>query len=69
MRRKTGLLVIDPEGLLRDGPCAVLQQGDALHLEGAFANARVAARTRSTLRPDVVAARAAHSLHVLLIVR
>lgn len=54
VRRKTHVLVIDAEGLLRDGLCAVLRQEDALHLEGAFVNARVAVRARLALRPDVV---------------
>jgi DNA-binding NarL/FixJ family response regulator len=54
VRRKTHLLVIDAEGLLRDGLCAVLQQEEALHLDGAFANAHAAVRTRSGVRPDVV---------------
>ena len=54
VRRKTHVLVIDAEGLLRDGLCALLRQEDALHLDGAFVNARVAVRARSALRPDVV---------------
>ena len=54
VRRKTHVLVIDAEGLLRDGLCALLRQEDALHLDGAFVNARAALRARLALRPDVV---------------
>jgi len=54
VRRKTHVLVIDAEGLLRDGLCALLRQEDALHFDGAFVNARVAVETRLALRPDVV---------------
>ena len=54
VRRKTHVLVIDAEGLLRDGLCALLQQEESLHLDGAFTNARLAIRARSELRPQVV---------------
>jgi two-component system, NarL family, response regulator NreC len=54
VRRKTHVLVIDAEGLLRDGLCALLREHRGLHLDGAFANARAALRSRSVLRPDVV---------------
>ena len=54
VRRKTHVLVIDAEGLLRDGLCALLRQEDTLHLDGAFVNARVAVRARLASRPHVV---------------
>lgn len=54
MRRKTHVLVIDEEGMVRDGLCALLQSDESLHLDGAMVSARVAVRTRGDLRPDVV---------------
>ena len=54
MRRNTHVLVIDTEGMLRDGLCALLQQQESLHLDGAFVNARSAVRTRGDLQPHVV---------------
>jgi two-component system, NarL family, response regulator NreC len=54
MRRKTHILVIDEEGMVRDGLCALLQCDETLHLDGAMVSARVAVRTRGELRPDVV---------------
>jgi DNA-binding NarL/FixJ family response regulator len=54
MRRKTHILVIDGEGLLRDGLCALLQQDDALHVDATFSSAREALRVRGDLRPHVV---------------
>jgi len=56
VRRKTHVLVIDAEGMLRDGLCALLQQEPSLHLDGAFINARGAIRTRGGLQPHVVLA-------------
>ena len=53
MRRKTHILIIDAEGMLRDGLCALLQSDESLHLDGAMVSARVAVRTRGDLRPDV----------------
>jgi DNA-binding NarL/FixJ family response regulator len=54
MRRKTHILVIDAEGMLRDGLCTLLQSDESLHLDGAMVSARVAVRTRGDLRPDVL---------------
>jgi len=54
MRRKTHILIIDAEGMLRDGLCALLQSDDSLHLDGAMVSARVAVRSRGDLRPEVV---------------
>jgi two-component system, NarL family, response regulator NreC len=54
MRRKTHILVIDEEGMVRDGLCALLRCDESLHLDGAMVSARVAVRTRGDLRPDVV---------------
>lgn len=54
MRRKTHVLVVDDEGITRDGLCALLQREKALHLDGAFASAREAVRSRGELRPNVV---------------
>jgi len=49
MRRKIHILVIDSEGLTRDGLCALLEGEDGLHLLGAFAQrARGAAGERRT---------------------
>jgi two-component system response regulator NreC len=53
MRRKTHILVIDGEGLARDGLCALLAGEQDLHLAGAFASAREALRARADLKPDV----------------
>ena len=54
MRRRTHILVIDDEGIARDGLCALLQQEDGLHVDATFANAREALRVRGDLRPNVV---------------
>jgi DNA-binding NarL/FixJ family response regulator len=54
MRRKTHILVIDAEGISRDGLCALLQVGPDLHVDGAFDSARSAVRSRGDLKPAVV---------------
>ena len=54
MRRKTHILVVDDEGIARDGLCALLQREDELHVDGAFSSGREAVRTRGDLRPNVV---------------
>lgn len=54
MRRKTHILVIDEDGIVRDGLCALLHSEDSLHVDGTFASARDALRTREDLRPNVV---------------
>ena len=54
MRRKTHILVIDEEGIVRDGLCALLQRDDTLHLDGAFATAREATRAGGNLRPTLL---------------
>jgi DNA-binding NarL/FixJ family response regulator len=54
VRRKIHVLVIDAEGLVRDGLCALLQQEESLHLDGAFPNARLAVRARTGVRPQVI---------------
>jgi two-component system, NarL family, response regulator NreC len=54
MRRKTHILVIDGEGLLREGLCAVLQQDETLHVDATFSSAREALRVRGDLRPNLV---------------
>lgn len=54
MRRKTHILVIDEEGMVRDGLCALLECDEMLQLDGAMVSARVAVRMRGELRPDVV---------------
>ncbi len=46
MRRKTHILIIDGEGIARDGLCALLQQDEGLHVDATFANAREALRVR-----------------------
>jgi DNA-binding NarL/FixJ family response regulator len=46
MRRKTHILVIDGEGLARDGLCALLKGEADLHLVGVCASAREALRAR-----------------------
>jgi DNA-binding NarL/FixJ family response regulator len=53
MPRKTPILLIDGEGLLRDGLCAVLQSQEHLHVCGAFDSAREALRARPRLAPEV----------------
>jgi DNA-binding NarL/FixJ family response regulator len=54
MRRRTQILVIDAEGMLRDGLCALLESDDSLHVEGALVTARSAVRTRGGLHPQVI---------------
>lgn len=54
MRRKTHILIIDGEGIARDGLCALLQQDEGLHVDATFANAREALRVRGDMRPNVV---------------
>jgi DNA-binding NarL/FixJ family response regulator len=54
MRRKTHVVVIDEEGMLRDGLCALLQDEESLHFEAAFSNPRSALRRGTELRPDIV---------------
>ncbi|HTD30953.1 MAG TPA: response regulator transcription factor [Steroidobacteraceae bacterium] len=53
MRRKTRILVIDGEGLARDGLCALLEGEADLHLVGVFASAREALRAHAEIKPDV----------------
>jgi two-component system, NarL family, response regulator NreC len=53
MRRKTQILVIDAEGLVRDGLCALLQREEGLHLAGTFDTPRNAVRARGDLSPDI----------------
>ena len=53
MRRRIQILVIDGEGLVRDGLCALLQREDGLHLGGTFASARDGVRARGDLSPDI----------------
>jgi DNA-binding NarL/FixJ family response regulator len=54
MRRKTHILVIDGEGIARDGLCALLQQDEGLHVDATFSSARAALRVRGDLRPNLV---------------
>jgi two-component system response regulator NreC len=54
MRRKTHIMVVDQEGIVRDGLCALLQRAEELHVDGAFSSGREAVRARGDLRPDVV---------------
>jgi two-component system response regulator NreC len=54
MRRKTHILIVDGEGIVRDGLCALLQQEDSLHIDGTFSNAREALRVRGDMRPNIV---------------
>lgn len=54
MRRKTQVLVIDGEGLFRDGLCALLQREESLQLAGTFASARAAVRARGELCADIL---------------
>jgi DNA-binding NarL/FixJ family response regulator len=54
MRGKTHILVIDEEGIVRDGLCALLRRDDTLHLDGAFASAREAVRAGGNLRPSLL---------------
>jgi two-component system, NarL family, response regulator NreC len=54
MRRKTHILIVDGEGIARDGLCALLQQEDGLHLDGTFSSAREALRVRGDMRPNIV---------------
>jgi len=54
MRRKTHILIIDAEGIARDGLCALLQREEALHVDGTFASAREALRAGRELHPHIV---------------
>jgi DNA-binding NarL/FixJ family response regulator len=54
VRRKTHIMVVDDEGIARDGLCALLQRDATLRLDGAFASAREAIRSRGDLKPKVV---------------
>ena len=54
MRRKTHIVVIDEESMLRDGLCALLQDEQSLHFDGAFTGPRSALRSGADLRPDIV---------------
>jgi DNA-binding NarL/FixJ family response regulator len=47
-------MVVDQEGIVRDGLCALLQRAEELHVDGAFSSGREAVRARGDLRPDVV---------------
>lgn len=53
MPRKTQVLVIDEEGISRDGLCALLQGEGGLQVLGTFARPREALRARADLHPDV----------------
>ena len=48
------ILLIDGEGIARDGLCALLQQEDALHVDATFPSAREALRARGDMRPNLV---------------
>ena len=54
MRRKTHILIIDGEGMARDGLCALLQQDEALHVDATFATAREALRAGRDLHPHII---------------
>ena len=54
MRRKTHILIIDGEGMARDGLCALLQQDEALHVDATFASAREALRAGRDLHPQII---------------
>jgi DNA-binding NarL/FixJ family response regulator len=54
MPRKTHIVLVDAETMVRDGLCALLQRERALQVDGAFASAREAIRTRRSVRPNVV---------------
>jgi two-component system, NarL family, response regulator NreC len=54
MRRRTHVVVIDEEGMLRDGLCALLQSEESLHVDAAFPAPRSALRAGAELRPDIV---------------
>jgi DNA-binding NarL/FixJ family response regulator len=54
MRRKTHVVLIDEEGMLRDGLCALLRDEESLHVDAAFTEPRSALRRGTTLRPDIV---------------
>jgi two-component system, NarL family, response regulator NreC len=54
MRRKTRLLVIGEEGLLRDGLCAVLRHDEGVHVDAVYVNARDALSAGRDLHPEVI---------------
>jgi two-component system response regulator NreC len=53
MRRKTHILVIDGEGLARDGLCALLEGAAQLHRAAELHSAREAPSARTEIKPDV----------------
>ncbi len=54
MRRKTHILIIDGEGICRDGLCALLQQQETLQVDGTFGSAREALRSGRELHPQII---------------
>jgi DNA-binding NarL/FixJ family response regulator len=54
MRRRTHIVVIDEEGMVRDGLCALLQNEESLHVDAAFPAPRSALRAGAELHPDIV---------------
>jgi two-component system response regulator NreC len=54
MHGKTHILVIEEEGIVREGLCALLRRDDTLHVDGAFASAREAVRAGGDLRPSLL---------------
>jgi two-component system response regulator NreC len=54
IRRTTRILVVDEEGIMRDGLCALLASDDALQIVGTTSSGREAVWAASGVRPDVV---------------
>jgi DNA-binding NarL/FixJ family response regulator len=54
VRRKTRVLVVDEDGIMRDGLCALLQSDDALEVVAATASRREAVQNLTTAQPDVI---------------
>lgn len=54
MGRKTRLLVIGEEGILRDGLCALLKSDDTVHLDAVFVNAHEALHAPGDRHPHVI---------------
>lgn len=54
MRRKTHIVVIDAENMLRDGLCALLQNEPSLHFDAAFCAPSNALQSSAALQPDII---------------
>jgi DNA-binding NarL/FixJ family response regulator len=54
LRRKTQILIVDEEGIMRDGLCALLMSDSTLEIVGAASSGREAVQAAAGVRPDVI---------------